>query len=77
MKQQSANNETHVVISGYNEYSKIIVRIITGQTVSFLHISENSRNKSLKDAAVCCRIIHQAYEYYTEYFTHKVKYFSL
>lgn len=39
----------------------------------FVHIHENSQ-KALKDAALYCRITCQKYEYYTEYFTHKVKY---
>lgn len=68
----SAKDETrptgskHIIFSGYNEYTPKCKTKLS----DFVHIHEKQKMLPCN-----CRIACQKYEYYAEYFTHKVKYF--
>lgn len=62
-------------VEGYTDSMSYSADIVNKTLSASVHVYENSQNKKAsKDAAVCCRITCQKYEYYTEYFTQKVKY---
>lgn len=87
-KQQSAKDETahsqqtHVIFSGYNEYSKILKKkrldkVSICQLLS-IFLKTHKIKKGIKRR---CLVLQNnmpdiQYEYYIEYFTHKVKYVS-
>lgn len=71
----SAYVETWPTGSKHMSYSVAIMNKHQNVKQSCQILSTFMENNPLKDAAVYCRITCQKYEYYTEYFTHKVKYF--